>query len=66
MALEMGLPIDKANSREFLDEMRFLEMKRWLIEVLNPQRPKSTKVKTNTEVIGGVPVVIEEFSKLVD
>jgi hypothetical protein len=59
-ASAMGLPIDNSHSREFLDQMRFLRMRDWLVERLNPRRPVSTKKKLKEEVIGGKVYRIEE------
>jgi tetrahydromethanopterin S-methyltransferase subunit G len=58
----LGMSITNANSREFLAEMRFLRMKDWLMERVNPRRPGSTKKKIKEEVIGGMVYQIEEYS----
>lgn len=52
VANEHGLPIDQINQKEFLDEMRYLRMRDWLIDAFYP--PKSTAgTKKKEMVIGG-------------
>lgn len=64
-AAALGLAIDKANSAEFLSQMRFLRYKSWVTEILSPRRPDSTKLKTHEEVIGGRVYVIEDYNNAV-
>lgn len=61
-AVDMGLPVDNANSSEFLESMRFERYKRWLLDIFNPKKLGSTKRKVTEQVIGGKVVEVEEYS----
>jgi hypothetical protein len=63
-ARRMGLSIENANTREFLDQMRFLEYKNWLLEVFQPKKP-STARRTENMVVGSTQVQVESYSELV-
>lgn len=52
IAREKGLEVDESNEKAFLDEMRYLRLRDWLLEAFYP--PKSSQVKgRREEVIGG-------------
>lgn len=61
-AAQMGLPVDNANSKEFLKQMREMRYKTWLMEVF--QKPRTTS-KPNKEsmVIGSSVVTVESYSE---
>jgi tetrahydromethanopterin S-methyltransferase subunit G len=64
-ALQLGLPIDDVNSPEFMEQMRYLRFKQWLVDIFNPQLPKSTKAVVTDQVIDGVVYQIEDYSVVV-
>lgn len=64
-AVALGLPIDKANTPEFLSQMRFLRYKQWLLDVFNPNPPTSTKARITPTVIDGKVYEIEDSSVVV-
>ena len=64
-ALQLGLPIDKANTPEFLDQMRFLRYKQWLMDIFNPQLPRTTKARITDQVIDGKAYQIEDYSVVI-
>lgn len=61
-ARELGLPIDDANSHEFLDRMRLELYKRWLLECMKPPRPQPSKGQKQV-VIGGTAYLVEEWNQ---
>lgn len=64
-AAALGLPIDNANSREFLEQMRFLRYKAWLLDIFNPKRLTSTKKKVTQMVIDNRVVEVEDYSTII-
>lgn len=64
-AAAIGLPIDNANSREFLEQMRFLRYKQWLMDIFNPKRPTNTAKKTTQMVIDNKVVEVEDYSQVI-
>lgn len=64
-ATAMGLPVDNSNSKEFLDEMRFLRYKQWIMDIFFPPKPQDHKKRINEQVIGGKAVQVEEYSTVV-
>ena len=64
-AIQIGLPIDKANTSEFLSQMRFLRYKQWLMEIFNPNLPDSTKPQITNQVIDGSVYQIEDYSVII-
>ena len=64
-AVQLGLPIDKANTSEFMSQMRFLRYKQWLMDVFNPQLPQSTKASITNQVIDGKVYQIEDHSVII-
>lgn len=63
-ARRMGISIENANTREFLDQMRFLEYKNWLLEVFQPKKPTTAR-RTENMVVGSTQVQVESYSELV-
>lgn len=63
-ATQLGIPLDNSTSSEFLEQMRFLRYKQWLMDIFNPKRPESTKPRRIPQVIGGQVVEVEEYSTL--
>lgn len=64
-AIGLGLPINNSNTPEFLEQMRYLRYKQWLLDIFNPQLPKSTKAQAHDEVIDGKVYSIEDYSVVV-
>jgi hypothetical protein len=62
VAREQGIPIDKTNQKAFLDEMRYLRMKDWLIEAFYPARPDVKKQAKKQMVFGNRVVEYFEIS----
>lgn len=63
-AAAMGLPIDKANSPEFLEQMRFYRYKQWLLDIFNPKRPTNTSKNYTEMVVDNKIVRVEDYSTL--
>lgn len=51
IAREQGLEVDSTNERHFLNEMRYLRMRDWLLETFFPTKPK--KVQNKKEMVVG-------------
>lgn len=64
-AAALGLPIDNANSREFLEQMRFLRYKQWLLDIFNPKRPTNTAKNYTEMVVDNKIVRVEDYSVVV-
>ena len=58
MARDKGLDVDETLQRDFLDEMRYLRMRDWLLEIFYPPKTQANQ-QTREEVIGNrlVPVL---------
>jgi hypothetical protein len=52
VARDNGLEVDETNQRQFLDEMRYIRMRDWLLEAFYPALPQVVKNKKEM-VIGG-------------
>lgn len=52
IANENGLPVDEDNEKWFLDEMRYLRMRDWLMEAFYPPKPVQPKQNKREVVIG--------------
>ena len=52
VARENGLAVDDKNEKEFLDEMRYIRMRDWLMDVFYPPKP-SPKSQRKEMVVGG-------------
>lgn len=61
VARDNGLDVDEENERAFLDEMRFIRMRDWLVDVFLPQ-PASTPQNLREENIGNQRVSVYEVS----
>lgn len=61
VAREHGLDVDEVNQRAFLNEMRFMRMRDWLIECFYPQKPIFNGNKKQT-VIGNRLVEVYEVN----
>lgn len=61
-ARELGLPIEDANSGQFLEAMRLELYKRWLLECMKPPKPQPTSGQKQI-VIGGKAYVVEEWNQ---
>lgn len=51
IARQKGLEVNRDNEKEFLDEMRYLQMRDWLFELFYP--PRNTAAKSKKEVVIG-------------
>lgn len=51
IARQKGLEVNKDNEKEFLDEMRYLQIRDWLFELFYP--PRNTAAKSKKEVVIG-------------
>jgi tetrahydromethanopterin S-methyltransferase subunit G len=61
-AQALGLPINNANSKDFLEQMRKLRYKTWLLEVFN--KPKSADTTRKEQMtIGSSIVQVESYSE---
>lgn len=62
VARDNGIDVDETNERDFLNEMRYLQMRDWLLEAFYP--PKSTQEKVNKveTVIGNTLVEVFEIN----
>lgn len=61
VARDNGVEIDEANERAFLDEMRFIRMRDWLLDLFYP-KPAQTPQNLREEVIGNQRVSVYEVS----
>jgi len=61
VAREKGLEVDKTNQKLFLDEMRYLRIRDWLLDAFFPQPAKAITGKKEV-VIGGRLVEVYEVS----
>lgn len=59
-AREHGLEVDEANERRFLDEMRYLRIRDWVIESFYPPKPTQDRTNKREEVIGNRLVEVFE------
>jgi hypothetical protein len=62
VAREQGLDIDALSERDFLDEMRYLRIKAWLMEAFYPPKRDAEKKNKKEMVIGGKVVQYFEVS----
>lgn len=62
VAREKGLPVDESNERKFLDEMRFMRMRDWLIEIFYKPKNNAPKKNRREMAIGGKLVQTWEIS----
>lgn len=61
VARENGLEVDETNEQAFLDEMRYLRMRDWLVECFYP-KPPETPQGLREEVIGNQRVTVYEVA----
>lgn len=62
VARENGLPVDKNNQKAFLDEMRYIRMKNWLLEAFYPPKNDVAKQAKKEMVFGNKVVEYFEVS----
>lgn len=62
VARENGLPVDETNEKGFLDEMRYLRMRDWLLEAFYPPKPIQAKQNKREMVIGNKLVEVFEIN----
>lgn len=60
-ALALGIPVTNANSKDFLEKMRKLRYRQWLVEIFNRPKTSSTSRKEQM-VIGSSIVQVESYS----
>lgn len=63
VARENGLEVDEDNPREFLDDMRYLRMRNWLIEAFYPPPPTETNKKREMVIDGKIVQYFEVNSE---
>lgn len=62
VARENGLPVDESNQKSFLDEMRYIRMRDWLLEAFYPPKAAQQKKNKTEAVIGNVLVDMWEIN----
>lgn len=62
VAREKGLPIDEDNEKVFLDEMRYMRIRDWLLDNFYPPTITKTKSQKKDVVVGGKLVEYFEIS----
>ena len=62
VARENNLEVDESNQRLFLDEMRYLRIRDWLLENFYPPKDDSSQKNKHEEVIGNRLVTVYEKS----
>lgn len=62
VANEHGLEVDSSNEKQFLDEMRYLRMRDWLMDIFYPKAATSNKKNKKEMVIGNRLVEFYEVS----
>lgn len=62
IADEQGLNLDKSNEKAFLDEMRFIRLRDWLVECFFPSTPTKSVSQRKDMVIDGKQVQYFEVS----
>jgi hypothetical protein len=64
IAMALGIEVDPEFKKEFIDEMRYQQMKLWLTEKLLPKKTvKSQNSGVKQEVVGGMAVTFYENPK---
>lgn len=63
-AVDMGIEVTDANSYDFLEQMRFQQYKKWLLDCMKPPKPEDNRA-TKHAVIGGSVYQIDEWSEAV-
>lgn len=61
IARENGVEVDKTNEKRFLDEMRYLRVRDWLLDIFFPKPISQQESPVHDEVIGGS--VVSVFTK---
>ncbi len=62
VARDNGVEVDETNEKAFLDEMRYLRMRDWLLEAFYPPKPSQPKKNKRDMVIGGKMVQYFEIN----
>ena len=62
VAREQGLEVDEENQKSFLDEMRYIRMRDWLLEAFYPPKPAQEKKNKSQTVVGNVLVDMWEIN----
>lgn len=63
LAKENGLDVDEYNEKEFLDEMRYLRMRDWLLEDFYPPKTEAMKNRKQTVINNQVVEIYETSSE---
>jgi hypothetical protein len=61
IAQEQGIQVDEENETDFLNEMRYLRCKAWLMDIFYPPKPKAAD-RRREEVIGNQVVEVFEVT----
>lgn len=64
-ARALGITVTDANSKAFLQQMRKLRYKTWLLEIFQPKRATNTSRSTKTMMVGSTQVQVESYSEVV-
>lgn len=62
VALDHGYEVSEQMEKAFLDEMRYLRMRDWLLEAFYPPKPSQAKVNKTETVIGNRLVEVYEIN----
>ena len=62
VARENGIPVDESNEKAFMDEMRFIRVRDWLIDLFLPGKVEKTHRDRKDMVINGKQVQYYEVS----
>lgn len=64
VAHEQGYPVDETLEQTFLDEMRYIRIRDWLLEAFYPPRPNQQKMNKTETVIGNRLVEVYEINSV--
>jgi hypothetical protein len=65
MASDLGVKLDETDLRSLLNQVRMRRFQTWLEGLFKPRKSIIRAKTTRTEVIGGMPVTVEEWDEAV-